>query len=81
VVAIVGWTEVTMSTVKQLVGIAIAIVVAIVGAGATGIAIENSTMQVPTNRFTPSKAEFRLNDHQRLRHILLSQGGIELPLR
>jgi hypothetical protein len=52
-----------------------------VGAGATGIAIENSTMQVPTNRFMPSKAEFRLNDHQRLRHILLSQGGIELPLR
>lgn len=71
-----------MPTVKQLVGIAIAIAVAIVGAGAVGIiAIEHSATQVPTNRFTPSKADFQLNDHQRLRKMLLSQEGIELPLR
>src|SRR5215510_7607098 len=32
-------------------------------------------------RFTPSKAEFRLNDHQRLRKMLLGQEPIELPPR
>ena len=75
-----------MPTVKQLVVIAIAIAAAIVGAGAVGIgAIEHSATkdatQVRTNRFTPSKADFRLNDHQRLRKILLGQEHIELPLR
>ena len=76
-----------MPTVKQLVVIAIAIAAAIVGAGAVGIsaiehsATRNSATQVPANRFTPSKADFRLNDHQRLRNILLGQGHIELPLR
>jgi hypothetical protein len=82
VVAIVGRTEVIMPTVKQLVVIAMAIAAAIVGAGAVGIdAIEHSATQAPTNRFTPSKAEFRLNDHQRLRKMLLGQEGMELPLR
>ena len=71
VVAIVGWTEVIMPTVKHLVAIAIATAVAFVGAAAVGIAaIEHSTTQAPTNRFTTSKADFRLNDHQRLRRIL-----------
>jgi hypothetical protein len=74
--------EVIMPTVKQLGVIAIAIAAAIVGAGAVGIsAIEHSATQVPANRFTPSKADFRLNDHQRLRKILLGQEHIELPLR
>jgi hypothetical protein len=82
VVAIVGRTEVIMPTVKRLVGIAIAIATAIVGAGAFGIsAIEHSATQVPTNRFTPSKADFRLDDHQRLRKMLLGREGIGLPLR
>ena len=71
-----------MPTVKQLVTIAIAIAAAIVGAGTVGIgAIEHSATQVPANRFTPSKADFRLSDHQRLRKILLGQEHIELPLR
>ena len=77
-----------MPTVKQLVVIAIAIAAAIVGAGTVGISAiehsatqEHSARQVPANRFTPSKADFRLNDHQRLREILLGQEHIELPLR
>ena len=71
-----------MPTVKQLVIIAIAIAAAIVGAGTVGIgAIEHSATQVPANRFTPSKADFRLNDHQRLRKILLGQEHVGLPLR
>jgi Zn-dependent alcohol dehydrogenase len=71
-----------MPTVKQLVGLAIAITVAIVGAGAVGIAaVEHSATQGRTNRATPAKADFRLNDHQRLRKMLLGQKGIELPLR
>ena len=71
-----------MPTVKQLLGIATAIALGIVGAGAVGIsAIDNSATQAPTNRFTLSKAEFRLNDHQRLRRMLLGQEPIELPLR
>ena len=77
-----------MPTVKQLVVIASAIAAATVGAGTVGIsAIEHnarpeySVTQVPANRFTPSKAEFRLNDHQRLRKILLGQEHTELPLR
>ena len=79
---IVGWTEVTMPTVKQLVGIAIAIAMAFVSASAFGIsAAEHSATQVPTNHFATSKADFRLADHQRLRRILLGQEGIELPLK
>jgi hypothetical protein len=79
VVAIVGWTEVIMPTVKHLVAIAIAVAVAFVGASAVGIgAIEHSTTQAPTNRFTTSKADFRLNDHQRLRKMWLGQERIEL---
>ncbi|MGA7153824.1 MAG: hypothetical protein WBY84_20850 [Pseudolabrys sp.] len=75
-----------MPTVKQLAVIAIAIAAAIVGAGTVGIgAIEHSATQeatqVPANRFTPSKTDFRLRDHHRLRKILLGQEDIELPLR
>jgi hypothetical protein len=71
-----------MPTAKQLVAIAIAFAVVIGGAGAVGIgSVEPSATQVPTNRFTPSKADFRLNDHQRLRKMLLGQERIELPLR
>ena len=71
-----------MPTVKRLVGVAIAIAIAFVGASAFGIsAIEHSATQVPANRFTPSAADFRLDDHQRLRKMLLGQEGIELPLR
>ncbi len=79
---IIGWTEVITPTAKQLVGIVLAIAIAIVGAGAFGIsAAECSATQVPTNHFTTSKADFRLDDHQRLRKMLLGQEGIELPLR
>ena len=68
--------------VRHLVGIGIATAVAIVSAGAVGIsAAEHCAMQVLTKPLTPSKAEFRLNDHQRLRKILLGQEGIELPLK
>jgi hypothetical protein len=65
VVAIAGRTEVIMPTVKQVLGIVTAIALGIIGAGAVGVsAIDNSATQPPSNRFTPSKAEFRLNDHQ-----------------
>ena len=64
-----------MPTVKQLVVIASAIAAAIVGAGTVAISAiehsarqEHSATQVPANRFTPSKAEFRLNDHQQFRN-------------
>ena len=71
-----------MPTVKQVLGIVTAIALGIVGAGAVGVsAIDNSATQAPINRFKPSKAEFRLNDHQRLRKMLLGQEPIELPLR
>ena len=81
-VAIVGRTEVIMPTVKQVLGIVTAIALGIIGAGAVGVsASDNSATQASTNRFTPSKAEFRLNDHQRLRKMLLGQEPIELPLR
>jgi hypothetical protein len=51
-----------MPTFKQSVGIAISIAMAFVAATAFGIsAVEQSAPQVPTNRFTPSKADFRLN--------------------
>jgi hypothetical protein len=53
-----------------------------VGAGAVGIgAIDNSATQAPTKRLTPSKVDFRLNDHQQLRKMLLGREHIELPLR
>jgi hypothetical protein len=72
-VAIISRTEAIMPTVKQLVGITIAIAMAFVAATAFGItAVEQSAPQI-----TPSKADFRLNDHQRLRKLL----GIERPLR
>jgi hypothetical protein len=68
-------------TVKHLVGIAIATAVAIASAGAVGIgAVEHSATQVLTKRLAPPKAEFRLNDHQRLRKMLLGQEQI-VPLR
>lgn len=74
--------EMIMPTVKQLVGIAIAVLTAIAGASAFGIsAVEHSATQAAINRFTPSKADFRLNDHQRLKKMLLRQEGIELPPR
>jgi hypothetical protein len=80
--AIVGRTEVIMPTVKLLVGIAIAIAAAIMGASAFGIySVEHSATQVPTNRFMASKADFRLDDHQRLRKMLLGQEEIKPPLR
>jgi hypothetical protein len=82
VVAIVDRTEVIMPTVKQVLGIATAVALGIMGAGAVGVsAIDNNATQVPTNRFTPSKAEFQLNDHQQLRKMPLGQEPIQLPLR
>jgi hypothetical protein len=79
---IAGRTEVIMATVKHLAVIAIAIAMSIVGASAFGIsAVEHSATQAPAKRFTHSKADFRLNDHQRLRKMLLGQEGTELPLR
>jgi hypothetical protein len=81
-VAIVGRMEVIMPTVKQVLGIATAIALGIVGTGAVGIgAIDTSATQASTKRLTPSKAEFRLNDHQQLRKMLLGREHIELPLR
>jgi hypothetical protein len=82
VVAIVDRTEVIMPTVKQVLGIATAIALGIMGAGAVGVsAIDNNATQAPAKRFTPSKAEFQLNDHQQLRKMLLGQEPIQLPLR
>jgi hypothetical protein len=40
-------------------------------------AVEHSATQVSANRVTPSKADFRLADDQRLRKVL----RIERPLR
>jgi hypothetical protein len=72
----IGRTELIMATVKQSVGIAIAVAMAFVAATAFGIsAIEQSAPQVATGRFTPSKADFRLNEHQQLRKFL----GVERP--
>ena len=73
--AIVGGMEAIMAV--RHFGVAIASAVAIVSAGAVGIsAVEHSATQVLTKRPTPSKAEFRLNDHQRLRKMLLGQEHI-----
>ena len=58
-------------TVKHLVAAAIALAVAFVCATAVGIsAAENSATKV---RVTPAPADFRLNDHQQARRMLLSQ--------
>ena len=63
-----------MPPAKQSVGIAIAITMAFVAATAFGIsAVQQSTPQDPIEHFTRSKADFQLNDHQRLRKLL----GIE----
>ena len=65
-----------MPTVKQLGAIAIAIALSLVGATAVGIsAIEHSATRVSTIRAAPATADFRLNDHQRLRRIL------DMPLK
>ena len=67
-----------MPTVKQSIGIAIAIAMAFVAATTFGIsAVEQIAPQVATNRFTASKADLELKDHQRLRTLL----GIERPPR
>jgi len=67
-----------MPTVKQSIGIAIAIAMAFVAATAFSIsAIEQTAPQVATNRFTASKADLGLKDHQRLRRLL----SIERPPR
>ena len=67
-----------MPTVKQSIGIAIAIAMAFVAATAFGIsAVEQTAPQVATNRFTASKADLGLRDRQRLRTLL----GIERPPR
>ena len=75
-----------MPTVKQLAVIAIAIAAAV--GRAVGISAiehsatqEHSVTQVLANRFTPSKADFRLNDPQRLRKCAWAKDAIELPLR
>jgi hypothetical protein len=67
-----------MPTLKQSIGTAIAIAMAFVAATAFGIsAVERTAPQVATNRFTASKADLGLQDHQRLRTLL----GIERPPR
>ena len=67
-----------MPTVKQSIGFSIAIAMAFVAATAFGIsAVEQSVPQLATNRFTASKADLGLKDHQRLRTLL----GIERPPR
>ena len=61
-------------TVKHLVVIAIAIAVALLGATAVGIsAAEHSATKVHTPRVTPATADFRLNEHQQARRMLLGQ--------
>jgi hypothetical protein len=65
-----------MPTAKQLVGIAAAIALAFAAATLFSIsAVQQSAPHAPT--FTRSKADFQLNDHQRLRKLL----GIEWPLK
>jgi hypothetical protein len=72
--------EVIMPTVKQLAAIAIAIAMAIVGASALGIsAADHSATRVGTSRITPAKADFRLDDHQRLRTMLLGRNALGRP--
>jgi hypothetical protein len=65
-----------MPTVKQSIGIAIAIAMAFVAATTFGIsAVEQTAPQFATNRFTASKVDLGLKDHQRLRRLL----SIERP--
>jgi hypothetical protein len=67
-----------MPTVKESIGITIAIAMAFVAATAFGIsAVEQSASQAATNRFTAAKADLGLKDHQRLKRLL----GIERPPR
>ena len=74
--------EVIMPTVKQLAAIAIAIAMAIVAASAFGIsAADHSATRVRASGITPAKADFRLDDHQRLRAMLLGKERIGPPLR
>ena len=72
--------EVIMPTVKQLAAIAIAIAMAIVAASALGIsAADHSATRVGASRITPAKADFRLDDHQRLRTMLLGRNALGRP--
>jgi hypothetical protein len=72
--------EVIMPTVKQLAAIAIAIAMAIVGASALGISsADHSATRVGASRITPAKADFRLDDHQRLRTMLLGRNALGRP--
>jgi hypothetical protein len=72
--------EVIMPTVKQLAAIAIAIAMAIAGASAFGIsAADHSATRVGASRITPAKADFRLDDHQRLRTMLLGKDALRRP--
>ena len=73
--------EVIMPTVKQLAAIAIAIAMAIVAASALGIsAADHSATRVrAASRITPAKADFRLDDHQRLRTMLLGRNALGRP--
>jgi hypothetical protein len=72
--------EVIMPTVKQLAAIAIAIAMAIVGASALGISsADHSATRVGASRITAAKADFRLDDHQRLRTMLLGRNALGRP--
>jgi hypothetical protein len=64
-----------MPTIKQLVvGVTIAVAIAIVGVGAFGSAVEHKTTQAPVNRYeSSSKTDFRLSDHQQLRRMFLGR--------
>jgi hypothetical protein len=67
-----------MPAVKQLVGVAAAIALAFAATTLFGIsAVQQSAPPVLTDHLTRSKADFQLNDHQRLRKLL----GIERPVR
>jgi hypothetical protein len=53
---------------------------AIVGASALGIsAADHSATRVGASRITPAKADFRLDDHQRLRTMLLGRNALGRP--
>jgi len=63
-----------MPAFRHLVGIAIVAAVVITTATAIGIsASEHRPSEVLTKRLTPSKTDFRLNEYQQLRKILLGQ--------
>jgi hypothetical protein len=53
---------------------------AIVAASALGIsAADHSATRVGASRITPAKADFRLDDHQRLRTMLLGRNALGRP--